>query len=280
MPVYNFESIESFAKKAAYVSQKDIYEDVSWTGETYKQSLDRARYGYEKYAEEAEKLLDKLYTEIDIPYPTYQASMYGAFPVVGDFLANSPTSMRKKTVEEFERTPINIFYDVSSSAGVNWEILLQRGIAVFALAMVLQKMRPVNLNLFATLDGTSRDQATIPVINVDLNNINLSVASYATAGVGFDRNLIHSWARMENGFTGHWAFREFPESVEYWHKIRLFLKIEPQDLLIKGAFLNDDLIAKDPLQWCKNEIEKFKKNYDEDFDYENNSTVKSTKYKY
>lgn len=264
MPVYKFDSPAQFAKECAKIPASSRMQDDAaskqWTGETFKESVDGAIYGNVKYVEQAERLLDKLYTEIDVPYPTWQASRMGAYPSVPDYLTNNPESMRRKTPEEDSRNPINIYYVTTSSGGHNWEDLLKRGIATLAFAMVLQKMRPVNLKLVGTLDGKSSDRCSLIEVNIDLNNLALSTAAFAIASTGFDRNLTHTYAAHHNGFTGHWAWGSFPseDNTKYWTNLRHFLKMSEDDILIKGAFLHDRLIIDDPITWCKQQIAEFK----------------------
>lgn len=272
MPVYKFNSPAEFAKECAKIPTKSRMmgdaEAQQWTGETYKQSLDRSIYGDEKYVEQAEKLLDKLYSEIDIPYPVWQSSMAGAYPSVPDFISNNPMNMRRKITDENDRNPITIYYVTSSSAGHTWQDLLKRGIATLAFAMVLQKMRPVNLKLVATLDGSSSDKCTLIEINIDLNNIAMATAAYAIASTGFDRNLTHTYGHHHNGFSGNWAWFTYPDSPKYWNNLRHYLKMEEQDILIKGAWLHDDMITKDPIAWCKEQIDEYKKKNHADTEYE------------
>ena len=233
----------------------------SWTGETFNESVNGVIYGNNKYVEEAEKLLEKLYTEIDIPYPTWESSMQGAYPMVPDYLMGEPESMKKLAPEESSRSPINIFYVTSSSAGHTWQDLLKRGIATLALALVLSKTRPVNLKLVATLDGKSSDKCSLIEINVNLNDLSLATAAYAIASTGFDRNLTHTYAHHHNGFSGHWAWFSYPdnENSQYWNNLRHYLKISDDDILIKGAFLDDRLILDDPVKWCKDQINDYLK---------------------
>lgn len=274
MPVYKFDSPIAFAKECAKIPSSSRMTDdsmaKSWTGETFKESLDQAIYGTknQELLEKAQSLMDQLYEEIDIPYPTWQSSMAGAYPSVPDYLMNSPEPMRMKTPEENSRNPITIFYVTTSSGGHSWEDLLKRGICTLALAQVLQKVRPVNLKLVATLDGASSDNCTLMEINVDLNNLSLSHAAYVIASTGFDRNLTHTYAAHHNGFTGHWAWKSFPSDEKYWTNLRHYLKISEEDLLIKGAFLTDNLMVDDPIKWCKQQINRYKDKLHADQDWE------------
>ena len=262
MPVYRFNSPGEFARECAKIpSSSRMNDDRSakeWTGETYSESMNNVIYGNSKYVDEAEKILDKLYTEIDIPFPTWQGSMAGAYPSVPDFLTNNPMNMRRKISEENDRNPITIYYVTSSSAGHSWQDLLKRGIATLAFAMVLQKMRPVNLKLVATLDGASSDKCTLIEINIDLNNLALGTAAYAIASTGFDRNLTHTYGAHHNGFSGHWAWFSYPTEQKYWNNLRHYLKMQEDDILIKGAFLDDKLMIEDPVAWCKEQIAVYK----------------------
>lgn len=270
MPVYKFDSPAQFAKECAKIPSSSRMssdsEAKSWTGETFKESTDGVIYGSTKYVQEAEKILDKLYTEIDIPYPTWQSSMAGAYPSVPDYLMNEPECMKILEPEENQRSPITVYYVTTSSAGHKWEDLLKRGIATLAFAMVLAKTRPVNLKLVATLDGKSADKCTLIEINVDLNNIALSTAAYAIASTGFDRNLTHTYGHHHNGFSGHWAWFSYPSDSndKYWTNLRHYLKMKDDDILIKGAFLEDKLILEDPIAWCKQQIALYQAKTHED----------------
>lgn len=271
MPVYKFNSPAEFAKECAKIPVSSRMMDdssaKSWTGETFKESVDGVVYGSTKYVEQAESILEKLYTEIDVPYPTWQPSMAGAYPSVPDFLSNDPESMRTLEAEDSSRSPITVYYVTTSSAGHNWQDLLKKGVATLAFAMVLSKTRPVNLKLVSTLDGSSKDKCTLIEINVDLNNISLAAAAYAIASTGFDRNLTHTYGAHHNGFSGHWAWFSFPSDNSYWTNLRHYLKMSDDDILIKGAFLEDKKIVEDPVAWCKEQIANYQKKTHEDAEY-------------
>lgn len=189
MTIYRFNSPGEFARACTKIPKSFFPEDSSaksWTGETSKESMDGVIYGNNKYVDEAEKILNKLYAEIDIPYPTWQSSMQGAYPMVPDYLMGEPESMKKLEEEDNTRNPITIYYVTSSSAGHSWENLLKKGIAALALGMVLSKTRPINFKLVATLDGKSSDKCSLIEINVNLNDLSLATAAYAIASTGFD----------------------------------------------------------------------------------------------
>lgn len=273
MPVYKFTSPAHFAKECAKIPASSRMQDdasaKSWTGETFKESVDGAIYGNNKYVEAAEQLLDKLYTEIDVPYPSWQPSMMGAYPSVPSYLMGEPESMMTLTPEENSRSPITIYYVSTSSAGHKWEDLLKRGIATLAFAMVLSKTRPVNLKIVATLDGASSDKCTLIETNIDLNNVSLSTAAFAIASTGYDRNLTHTYGHHHNGFSGHWAWFSFPseDNQKFWTNLRHHLKMQEDDILIKGAFLEDKLILEDPIAWCKLQIKQYQAKEHADVDF-------------
>lgn len=275
MPVWNFNSPADFSRACSNVGSEHIYEDKSWTGETYRESMQKAIFGDSSLVPEAEKLIDKIYTQIDIPFPVWTPSVAGAYPVVPEFLMGQVECMRYKQEDFQDKNPVKIFVDISSSAGVSFEDLKKRGVAILAFTMVMQNIRPIELFVFASLDGKSADKCSIPVIKIDANT--LSQATYCLTSAGFDRNLTHSYSRKHNGFSGHWAFFEYPESENYWLKMRKLLKLDDKDIMIKGSFLDDRLILDDPVKWCNQEIAKFKSQFESDAFNEDEKSYKPRK---
>jgi len=96
----------------------------------------------------AEKLLDQLMTDsVEVMTPMWEASVWGAYPSVPDFLSGHPQPMRALVPQVAEKAPIKIWVDLASSAGVTLEELERRGITILALLLKLQQTRPVDLVL-------------------------------------------------------------------------------------------------------------------------------------
>src|SRR5690606_16874038 len=81
-------------------------------------------------------LLDKIDAEArGREADAWMPSPVGAYPCVPDVLMGLPDNMRRRMPVEDDRSPIRLFVEIGTAAGVPVEVLRKRGAALAALAL-------------------------------------------------------------------------------------------------------------------------------------------------
>lgn len=233
-----------------------------WTGGlSHKQTIDKCYSGDEKLVPVAEKLIEQIDANVEVPHREWVPDVYGAFPIVPEYLTGMPECMRRMTVTPSQNEPINIYVGTSSSGILTSEQMLKRGTAILALVMKLQEIRPVTLYVMGEQFG-STDGEYLQVVKVDSQPINLSVACFVLTNAGFDRHFMHSIAAAKDGYTGAWP-REYNGCSESWVRhLNEVLEMTSSDLYIKGVFGKDkdlQLMLDNPIAWVNLQISRLVK---------------------
>jgi hypothetical protein len=253
-----YDSLTEFLTVASTVkgrSYRDRTPD-SWVGfTTYDQCLDTSKNGDEKLVPEAEKLLDKLDAEVDIERAQWVAAVSGAYVCVPDYLACVPMSMRRRKRVQSDVAPVRIYVSTTCSCSIDSKLMLKRGVAILALVLKLQQIRPVELNLLAETHGRT-DGEYLQAIPIDSAPLNLSVACHCLTHVGFARHLTYGVASMKDGFNGSWPDSYGGGGAPWEAHVREVLSMEPQDLYI-GAARDWDPMIQDPVKWVNAQVKAF-----------------------
>lgn len=250
--VARYDSVAEFARVAER-NQSHEHSSDSWYGNvTGTTAVKYAISGDDSYVAEAEKLMDKLESSIEINAHRWEASMYGAYPIVPEFLAGSPTPMRCRVAVVEESTPISIYVSTSSSAGVDSNTMLKRGTAVLALLLKMQAIRPVELYLLSELHGT--DGETILVIKVESKPLNVGVAAFTMCNVGFARHLCYDHSKVIGGFNGSWP--KLYRNSNWEEHLREVVGMNEIDLYIPAATTWDKMVT-DPINWVNAQVKRF-----------------------
>ena len=153
----NYSSLAEFASDCRLAGVVKNYthagESTWWGGDSMGTLLDKCLSGEERHIAKAESLIEQLREEIEIPRSTWSPSAYGAFPDVGSFLAGEIECMRHMQSDPSATTPVRIYFDPTSWAGIDASDLVERGVAALALTMALAQMRPVELWTYSDLDS-------------------------------------------------------------------------------------------------------------------------------
>ena len=260
---WQFESLSDFgqAMKGLPVrlppsSQKE------WTGEYHEESMERAINGDTSKVPEAEALLEKINSSIELKSRQWETGFIGAFPSIPDFVSGHPECMRTLGESSSETTPVRVFVGTSSSAGVDWKNLQSRGVAILAAVMALARSRPVELWTFTSMDGGGSHSSGLSnvMVKVNSNPLRLSEACVALCSIGFDRNLTHNYGRHHNQFEGGWC-----EQGGSLGGCRLVLEglATEHDIIVPPSHLNDEKIIKDPLGWVNDTLARFQTEQEE-----------------
>jgi hypothetical protein len=250
---YKFD-YEEFMRPEVWGGKGYTGSDKQWFGnQTFKEIIDRAIHGDESLVPEAEKLIAQLDADIELEHPEWLSSVYGAYPVVPEYLAGSPTPMRHKTRVPAENEPIGIWVDLTSSAGVSYELIKKRGIVVLALVLKLQQVRAVDLHCCCCL----------PSVNsyVDLvmptRPMQLGVVTHVMTCVGFARHVMY-------GAVETWIKRSCNSRViNTDSEFRRVLDIPENDVTIIGSHLNSVRELSNSLAWVQGMVNKYVHREDE-----------------
>jgi len=228
----------------------------TWCGNiSHNETVQLALNGDDKLVPEAEKLLEKLDSDIEIARPEWVPSIAGAFPSVPDYLAGLPDSMRTMHPTMRDTTPVSIYVSTTSSAGIDADTMMKRGVAILALLMKLQQMRPVQLFLLAELHGRT-DGEYLQVIRIESTPLNLSTACFVLTHVGFARHLTYGVAHAKDSFNGQWP-RMYDGGGSQWEEhVREVLGMNPQDVYVGAARIWDDVVRR-PVEWVNKQVAQF-----------------------
>jgi hypothetical protein len=228
----------------------------SWFNyETLNQTLQFAQYGNDLLVPEAEKLLESI-QDVDGGTETNQwsSSSCGAYPIVPEYLNGSPTCMRQM-LPVGEISPVSIYVCTTSSAALDEEDFRKRGIAILALVIKLQAIRPVELYVTCESDGIGGD--VVQVIPIESKPLSLAHATYCLTSAGFARRLTYGISYERHGGTGCWGnmYNKLGSAYPEWLKGQL--GCGKDDLYIKSAHCSDAIIS-DPISWVNRELERFR----------------------
>lgn len=177
-------------------------------------------------------------------------SRTGFAPCVPAFLAVSPDSMFRLENSLQDTAPIRIYISVSASRAFADDDLLKRGCTLLALARKLQSVRPVELYLYTCYaqEGTATGWFG-PVVKLDTNPIDMSVASRTVADPAFLRELVFAWC--DSHFNAHTLCGQTDVN-----KCREWLGAQDQDLVI-GRANHGDPMMQDPVKWVNDQVKKY-----------------------
>lgn len=229
--------------------------ESSWTDyETFDSALTKMTQGDDSYATMADELLEKISDVTEgVPQRVWSASPYGAYPVVPEYLMDSPTPMRMLS-SQGDVSPVKVVVSTTCSGGISKETMTARGTAILALVMKLQQIRPVELYLLA--EGNHQGTKDLFVmIRVDTKPLSIAHACFAMANVGFARQLTYAWMTHYHGWTGGWPVNY--RRGNYATIVRAECGIEPEDLWIPSSYLHDSELIYNPVQWVNSQLKKY-----------------------
>lgn len=284
-----------------YETIADIREDYLRNGKELGGGGSADWYGYESKAEtialsatgdtrlvsEAEAMIEKITTSIEVPKRVVQRTVAGGWPSVPDAIAGLPLSMRRMVETNDDRAPITIYADTSSSAGINAAVLKRRGCAILALVMELSKVRPVTLYQITTM-GTGKgpgggygwadrsrnvnksDYASpiydngevILTARINTAPLDLATACYVLTSQGFSRRLTYDTTYGYGG-NGEWPVRYNLFGAKLYAKYITETMGNPDTTLYIEAPHVKDTIVVNPVGWLETQIKRFTESVEE-----------------
>lgn len=258
MTVRRFSGLSDFLASAAFVTgypYRNGYDDHAWDlGVSADDAKIRAVDGDIAITDRAAALIDTIEPEIgEVLTPQWISSVAGSRVVVPEFLRGLPTHMRRRVRSETAGRCIDIFVDISSSAGIDALDLVSRGCAIIALIETLQRCR-VSVNLSIGMGCRSRsepDREIWMVIPIESRPLDVSSASFVLAHPSFARNLCYRVLEKQNGCTLTWSKFQNDDVAK-----RAYLGLEEHDLFVSPAHLYDKLIINDPKKWVEDRVKQ------------------------
>lgn len=230
------------------------HSSLDWRGgESYADSRRLLIAGDTRHVDAASQLLDQLLDSVEVPVQLWQQSVAGYIPCVPAVLAGHPEAFLRPIDEDSDSSPIRVYASVGCSAGISAKDLTKRGIAILALVIKLQAIRPVEL--WITDDSGGSGYGLFGCLRIETAPLDLSTAAYALTSAGFFRNLCFEF-NYQHGWSGAWAWGKDPRDATSQQRTRDLLGLGDNDLWIPGAFVQDPLIN-NPVAWVNEQLQKF-----------------------
>jgi hypothetical protein len=255
--VKTWDSIGDMVRECGAIPTMHTYmsDTDRWFGHTSKLSIsNKLLNGDTDLAKKADKVLSKI-DKLDLPLVAQFESVrspFGGRVNFGEWMAGSPTPMRRKVRRASELGPLKIFVGITSSAAIDSNKLEARGIAILALLQKIQMVRPVELYVFCETHGNS-DGAVFTVVKVDSKPLEVATASVALAHCATARHLLYDWSEVNDGFNGMWP--NGYQSVKYYEKRKREMEVGNDDLIFE-SLTSWDANFDNPEKWIKTQLQK------------------------
>lgn len=236
------------------------YYPSGWVGETYDDTLRRAKEGDTTLVPQAEALIERLTVDAQRESRQWVADRAGAYPVVPDYLMGRPENMRRLTPQRNDRAPIKMYVGLDASAGVSAPDMVKRGTAILALALLLNAERAVEIHTLVGLD-TSLDgyRGAFCVVPLGTSPLDIAVACNALTSVGFWRSMGFQFLQQspETKAVGGWEWGISPDTDAlrrvYVARLREALCATAEDIIIPAVSMNDPSV-RDPLGFVQRSL--------------------------
>ena len=248
-----FDSLGDFARTAKKYPEH-VFDAYNRDGDFYRY-IEKATHGDDTLAAKAYAMIDKL----DVNAPSTRVfqtvhSPYGGSCNLGDWLAQSPTPMRRRIRTVSDTAPLRIVVGVSCSAGIRPDLMETRGIAILALVLKLQSIRPIDLFLLTEDRGAKKDSWHYHLIKIESNPLALGTATFGLCSDGIERLLSFTILRGQYDQNPGWPTDHLEPG--YMERKRDRLGLNDNDLIIREAYLADPMI-KHPVEWLEEQLKKY-----------------------
>lgn len=221
---------------------------------------------------DARNLADKIDVEVHgHTGEQWTPQVYGAYPIVGDYLAGDPLNMRAKEQVEFDAAPVRVFLNIGVAAGMNEGTILRRAAAAAAFTMKLSERRPVELwtgiafhNRRLNADVGYRVKLDMPMnLSQVIAAFNRSVCRVLSFPIAEclanmdDPNATFSQDSFAFELKGYDAYKVL-ERPDYVKALREYHNLGPDDIVLDAGILTDcTLIDANPVKWVKEMLAKY-----------------------
>lgn len=264
-PVYNSisEFLAALPSREMWGWNSEMVGRSKWAGgRTFEDAKDYYRRGAdEDELRAARDLIDQIDIHIHgVKGDVWKPQVHGAYPIVPDYLAGDPFSMRWKELDEQVLAPMKIILDTGVSCDVSSTTLARRAAAVTAFAMKLSERRPVEVWIAHPLNHSTRNMDIAWMTKMDAPvNISQVMAAYNPSVC---RKLDLNMAEHLSGSNGAYSGEHYPLSIKgmdvhynragYAKAFREVFHVGPDDLILgpAGSFDMDDIDA-NPVEWVR-----------------------------
>lgn len=267
MTIQTFDSPEEYAAFVRGMS-KNWYPpgQIDWRGGTMDYAINALEHGDTSNFSAVQKIMDKieladLFTD---SIPVLEPTVAGFVPNVPAAIAGHPESMFRRGFIESPSilAPINIYVEISVSAGVTHTQLLQRGIAILAFVLAMERVRPIELYAVSLMsDRTGTRIAHGSIVKIASKPMDIGRAVWMLTAPAYLRQLgfATSHCLAQNNDCDGWAISgDGPTHHSYETKMRQYMQMQPDDVFMKGGYLFDNmkggylfdnLMLTDPVAW-------------------------------
>lgn len=144
-----------------------------------------ARLGEDSNVPKANALLDKLQGSVQTPRRRWSPNVCGGYVCVPEYLQGVPDCMRHRRPVLDAASPITVYASIMASCGVDADTMMRRGIAILALVLKLQAIRPISLYAVCPWIGTTL------VIEIPTKPLSIAHAAFALSHPAYFRRLGH-----------------------------------------------------------------------------------------
>jgi hypothetical protein len=233
------------------------HEPDAWTGGSFDATCQKLLSGDRSIVVKAEAMLGKLLdVTMQTPRREWNPSPVGAYPIVPEVLAGSPTPMRESRATQSELGPVGVYVNVSTSAGMDAEDIFKRGVVITALISKLQAVRPVDLYLMAANTREGHSGRNVVIVRLDTRPLDLSVVGFALSSVAVYRQIFIRllWKISPRVTIGMPFPQEFKADLS--GRTREFCGIGEQDIYIGMSYLDFKEMIKRPIEWVNGHLER------------------------
>lgn len=235
----------------------------AWRGGSDGDLFDALRSGGSaRHQLAVEEIINQIEAKVTIATPgaTWDLTPAGAFPCVPAFLAGQPESMFSISQEtESTRDPIRIFVNATSSSSIGAGDVSRRGAGVVALALMLSRVRPVEVYVYWVLARELGGGGNaIPIVRLNSHPMMLREVAWALCDTRISRRCAYALAHRHAGFvTAFGSLCDLQASASggtmAGPKVRAALGATESDLVFGGHHATDP-IARDPAAFVASEL--------------------------
>ena len=235
--------------------------------------VDTILKGDERLVSDAEKFLEQIEAQVpDTLNKELMPYVYGPILSVPDYLTGVPTPFRRHQLVESTTAPIKLVVALTSSGGVSPRDLKTRGLAITALVMKLQAVRPVDIIVYSEMDAVNSKEyfnnnrevsghswtpsrgRSILAVKLESRPLSIAHAINMLSNSGIPRNLMYRLSVAKHGSSGnYWPEDWRTPAYDKW--VREQFQAEENDIFVPATFLRDEIVH-NPVGWINSNLSK------------------------
>ena len=198
--------------------------DKSWHGvENYNEALELLKNGYQPVVENMRGVFKATMSGSRSRF-TFQNNVCGFAPVIPLALKGVPNSMIDMTIRPMKTKVIDVYYDITNSAGTSVKEIMENG-KILLGAITELEAQGYRFNLYAVQTYCDKADADMLVVKVKSSTqpLDLKRISFPLCHTAFFRVVGFDWySKVPNGkyrgAYGHAAMHEFGSDTDKFYK--------------------------------------------------------------